>query len=89
MAVMERGRPFEFGWQTIIIVAFLYIFRREISQKIGFDSNKIEKFAASRKWKRVKALIGFCLAIWIVVDIIWLFVVDIAQVADSWPSSSY
>ncbi|KAF2112204.1 hypothetical protein BDV96DRAFT_171955 [Lophiotrema nucula] len=71
------------AWQSLLLVVFMYIFRHEIMRRIGVSNEQYAKYLGDRRWKRVKILLGFALAVWVLVDIIWLLVVDIIQVVES------
>jgi len=62
----------------------LFIFRNEIARRIGLNfpsiGKRITAVLTSRQSKRVQALIAFGFIIWILTDIIWLFVFDIIKV---------
>lgn len=68
------------GWQTLMLLIFLYIFRHDITRRLGLKPERYAEWFGGRRLYRVKALVGFLLMLWVVVDLIWLFVVDIIQV---------
>jgi hypothetical protein len=68
------------GWQSLILLVFLYIFRHDIARKFGVDQNRYVKLFGGKRMARVRALLGLLLVIWIVMDVVWLFVADIVQV---------
>jgi hypothetical protein len=68
------------GAQSIMLIVFVYIFRHEIGRRVGITNERYERFFGGKSLKRVKALVGLLLVLWIVMDIIWLLVVDIIQV---------
>lgn len=68
------------GWQSLILLVFLYIFRHDIARKFGVDQNRYVKLFGGKRMARVRALLGLLLVIWVVMDVVWLFVADIVQV---------
>lgn len=71
------------GWQSLMLIIFVYIFRKEISTRLGLNGDRFQRF---QKWfgvsrlSRVKALLGVVLAMWVVVDLVWVFVIDVVQI---------
>ncbi|KAF2490439.1 hypothetical protein BU16DRAFT_530927 [Lophium mytilinum] len=76
-------KVFLYTWQSMLLLIFLFIFREEIARRIGLNfpsvGKRIQAMFASRQFKRVQALVLFCLVLWVIVDIIWLFVSDVIK----------
>lgn len=67
------------GWQSIILLAFVYFFRKDISRRLGL-AERFQKYFGPKQVYRAKALIALLLVLWITTDLVMLFVVDIVQV---------
>lgn len=67
------------GWQSIILLVFLYVFRKDISRRLGL-AERFQKYFSAKQMYRAKALIGLLLVLWIATDLVRLFVLDIMQV---------
>ena len=80
--LIVSGDSAKAGWPSLILIVFLYIFRRDIARKFGVDQNRYTKISGGKRVARVRALLGFLLVIWITTDVVWLFVVDIVQVVN-------
>lgn len=76
------GRIMLYGWQTILLVVFAYIFRHDIARRLGVDNERYTKWFGDKRWRRAKALLGVAIVLWIITDIVWLFVVDVIQVVE-------
>ncbi|KAF2811111.1 uncharacterized protein BDZ99DRAFT_462386 [Mytilinidion resinicola] len=76
-------KVFLYAWQSILLLIFVLVFRKEIARRIGMNfpsvGKRIQTLFASRQFKRVQALVLFYLVMWAIVDIIWLFVTDIIK----------
>ncbi|KAF2205171.1 hypothetical protein GQ43DRAFT_59630 [Delitschia confertaspora ATCC 74209] len=77
---------------NIALILFIWIFRKEVAQKLGLEEGRLHNIYRQvfpeRRRKRAQALLSFLLALWIITDIIRLFVVDILQVVEEWQNSS-
>ncbi|KAF2012668.1 hypothetical protein BU24DRAFT_465035 [Aaosphaeria arxii CBS 175.79] len=74
--------------QSLLLLIFIYVFRHEILRRLGFSSERSVRVFGGRQMKRVKALLVLLLVLWIITDLIRLFVIDIIQVVreskDGW-----
>ncbi|ORY00314.1 hypothetical protein BCR34DRAFT_606313 [Clohesyomyces aquaticus] len=78
--VVGTDRNILIGWQSILLVIFVYIFRRDIAERLGIKNDAIARFSGHRVSRRVKALVALLLILWVVADIVKLLVVDIIEV---------
>lgn len=67
------------GWQSFFLVIFLIVFRHDIARRLGIKDETREKIFGGNKLKRAKALFTVLLVLWMIIDIIWLFVRDILE----------
>ncbi|KAF2262094.1 hypothetical protein CC78DRAFT_535144 [Lojkania enalia] len=88
--INPQRRVFGQAWQSLILVVFVYIFRHEISNKMGLNGERFQKYFGGNKiWRRVKTLLGLALVLWICVDLVRLFVVDVLQVVREYDDREY
>lgn len=76
---ITRQPSLAWGWQSVLLVVFIFNFRHEIAARVGLDSGRYQTWIRHRSWRRVKALLLACLVGWIVADIGVLFVLDIVN----------
>ncbi|KAF2790276.1 hypothetical protein K505DRAFT_327690, partial [Melanomma pulvis-pyrius CBS 109.77] len=73
------------GWQSLMLIIFIYIFRKEISTRLGLNGDRFQRFQTwfgGSRLARARALLGVVLAVWVVVDLVWVFVADVVQVVN-------
>ncbi len=75
-------------WQTIIVAVLMVIFRKELAAKLRIYSAMVERVVGVRRWTTIRILLSLALALWVLVDIVWLFVADILEIVHS-RSSGY
>jgi len=67
-------------WQSILLVIFIVIFRKDIADRIGVNSSRYQAWVRHQSWKRMKALLKIPLVLWFVADILRLFIQEIIEI---------
>jgi hypothetical protein len=69
------------GWQSIILLVFVYVFRKDISRRLGL-AERFQNYFGAKQAYRAKALIRLLLVLWIATDLVRLFVLNILEVVN-------
>ena len=73
------GRLLTQGWQSLMLFIFIYVFREEISRRLGLQE-RLRKWFPGRRLYRMKALVALLMGLWIIADILRALIIDIIQV---------
>jgi hypothetical protein len=84
-----RRRHVLAGWQNILLVALVVIFRKDIASRLGLDSGRYQTWIRHRSWLRIKALLKLFLVAWFLVDLGRRLGIDIADVVDKREDEDY
>jgi hypothetical protein len=74
-----NGQLLLHGWQSMILLIFIFVFRKDVSRRLGL-AERFQKYVGAKQVYRAKALIGLLLVLWIVTDLVRLFFMDIMQI---------
>ena len=75
----DVGKFFLGLWQTILLAIFVFIFRKEISARLGAQFGTYQALVRHRSWKRITAILRICLVLWFIADFLNLLIMNIIE----------